>query len=134
MQVTMAAEKGPPRNQFPAGGNTDPRAGQSPGEGGPLFRSQARSGWTTGCKEVLPLIPEPWMMRLQGRCRVSAVTTRGASVLGRAQLYNPMDWGPPGSSVRRTSQARILGWVAMPSSRGIFLTQGSNPNLLYLVY
>ena len=26
-------------------------------------------------------------------------------------------------------QARILEWVAMPSSRGIFLTQGSNPSL-----
>ena len=27
-------------------------------------------------------------------------------------------------------QARILEWVAMPSSRGIFPTQGSNPGLL----
>ena len=28
-------------------------------------------------------------------------------------------------------QARILEWVAMPSSRGIFPTQGSNPGLLH---
>jgi len=28
-------------------------------------------------------------------------------------------------------QARILEWVAMPSSRGIFLTQESNPGLLH---
>ena len=28
-------------------------------------------------------------------------------------------------------QARILEWVAMPSSKGIFLTQGLNPGLLH---
>ena len=33
-------------------------------------------------------------------------------------LCDPMDCSPPGSSVRGISQARILGWVAMPSSRG----------------
>ena len=31
-------------------------------------------------------------------------------------------------------QARILEQIAMPSSRGIFLTQGSNPCLLYLLH
>ena len=30
-----------------------------------------------------------------------------------------MDCHPPGSSVRGTLQARILEWVAMPSSRGL---------------
>ena len=33
-------------------------------------------------------------------------------------LYNPMDCGPPGSSVHRISQARILEWVAISFSRG----------------
>ena len=33
-------------------------------------------------------------------------------------LCNPMDCSPPGSSVHGISQARILEWVAMPSSRG----------------
>ena len=32
-------------------------------------------------------------------------------------LCNPMDCSPPGSSVHGTLQARILEWVAMPSSR-----------------
>ena len=32
-------------------------------------------------------------------------------------LCDPMDCSPPGSSVHGTSQARILEWVAMPSSR-----------------
>ena len=33
-------------------------------------------------------------------------------------LWDPMACSPPGSSVHGISQARILEWVAMPSSRG----------------
>ena len=33
-------------------------------------------------------------------------------------LCNPMDCSPPGSSVHGILQARLLEWVAMPSSRG----------------
>ena len=33
-------------------------------------------------------------------------------------LCNPMDCSPPSSSVHRILQARILEWVARPSSRG----------------
>ena len=33
-------------------------------------------------------------------------------------LCDPMDCSPPGSSVHGVLQARILEWVAMPSSRG----------------
>ena len=33
-------------------------------------------------------------------------------------LCDPMDCSPPGSSVHGILQARILQWVAMPSSRG----------------
>ena len=33
-------------------------------------------------------------------------------------LCDPMDCGPPGSSVHGILQARILQWAAMPSSRG----------------
>ena len=39
-----------------------------------------------------------------------------------------------GSSVCGILQARILAWVAMSSSRGIFLTQGSNSRLFYLLH
>ena len=35
-------------------------------------------------------------------------------------LCDPMDCSPPGSSILGISQARILEWVAMPSSRGSF--------------
>ena len=46
-------------------------------------------------------------------------------------LCNPIDCNPPGSSVHGILQVRILEWVAIPFSRGIFLTQGSNPPLLH---
>ena len=38
---------------------------------------------------------------------------------------------PPGPSVHGILQARILEWVAMPFSRGIFPTQGSNQGPLH---
>ena len=34
-------------------------------------------------------------------------------------LCDPMDCGPPSSSVHGILQTRILEWVAMPSSRGL---------------
>ena len=39
-------------------------------------------------------------------------------------LFDPMDY-----TVHGILQARILEWVAVPFSRGIFSTQGSNPRL-----
>ena len=44
-------------------------------------------------------------------------------------LCDPMDCSPPGSSIHRILQARILEWVATSFSRGIFLAQGLNPGL-----
>ena len=46
-------------------------------------------------------------------------------------LWDPMDCGPPGSSVQGVLQASILAGVATPSSRGVFLTQESNLHLLH---
>ena len=43
-----------------------------------------------------------------------------------------MDYSPPGSSVHEILQARAVEWVAVPSSKGIFLTQGSKLHLLRL--
>ena len=40
------------------------------------------------------------------------------SRFSRIRLCNPMDCSPPDSSVHGILQARILEWVAMPSSRG----------------
>ena len=49
-------------------------------------------------------------------------------------LCNSMDCGLSGSSVHGILQTRILEWVAMASSRGIFPTQGLNLYLLYLLH
>jgi len=42
-----------------------------------------------------------------------------------------MDCSPPGFFIHGIFQARILEWVAISFSRGIFPTQGSNPGLLH---
>ena len=44
-------------------------------------------------------------------------------------LCNPMDCSLTGASVHGLLQTGIVEWVAMPSSRGIFPSQGSNPGL-----
>ena len=44
-------------------------------------------------------------------------------------LCSPMDCSRPGLSAYGILQARILEWVAMPSSQGILLTQGLNLGL-----
>ena len=44
---------------------------------------------------------------------------------------DPMDYSPPGSSVHGIPQARILEWITIHFSRGIFPTQGSNPRFLH---
>ena len=49
-------------------------------------------------------------------------------------LCDPMDYSPPGSSVRGILQARILEWVVMSSLQGIFPTQRSNPHLWQVLY
>ena len=46
-------------------------------------------------------------------------------------LCDPMDCSLPGSSIHVILQARVLEWVAISFSRGIFLTQGSNLGLLH---
>ena len=61
-----------------------------------------------------------------------------ACVRAHAQLcltvHDPMDCSPPGSSFHEILQQRILEWVAMPSSREIFPTQGLNLFLLHFLH
>ena len=44
-------------------------------------------------------------------------------------LCDPMDYGLPGYYVHGSFQARVLQWVAISFSRGIFPTRESNPDL-----
>ena len=41
----------------------------------------------------------------------------------------PMECNPPGFSVHAILQARLLEWVAIPFSRGVFPTKGLNSGL-----
>ena len=43
----------------------------------------------------------------------------------------PFDCSPPGYSVHRIFQARMLVWIAVFLLRGIFLTWGMNPHILH---
>ena len=45
-------------------------------------------------------------------------------LLSHVRLCDIMACSPPGFSVHEVSQARILEWVAISFSRGVFLTQG----------
>ena len=48
----------------------------------------------------------------------ATAATAAKSLQSCLTLCDPMDWSQPGSSAHGTSQARILEWVAMPSSGG----------------
>ena len=56
------------------------------------------------------------------------------SLQSRPTLCDSLNRSPPGSCVHGILQARILGWVAMSSSRGIFPTQWSTLYLLRFLH
>ena len=52
------------------------------------------------------------------QCMRVCVCVCAESLQSYLALCDPMDCSPPGSSVHGILQARILEWVAIPSSRG----------------
>ena len=60
---------------------------------------------------ILPIILSPALSMCMRACVKSLQSC--------PTLCNPMDCSPPGSSVHGILQARILVWVAMPSSRDL---------------
>ena len=59
---------------------------------------------------------EEWRNLVHSRDK--EVSVAGAKLLlSCLTLWDPMDYSPPGSSVHGMLQARILEWVAMPSSK-----------------
>ena len=78
------------------------------------------------CSEILPFPPPPWAGRAVIRASetsrwgvcvcVCVCAVPSCSVVSYS--LQPKDCSPPGSSVHGILQARILEWVAMPSSRG----------------
>ena len=49
---------------------------------------------------------------------LNSIWVHAKSLWSCQSLCDPMDHSPPGSSIHGILQARILEWVAMPSSRG----------------
>ena len=71
--------------------------------------------WDNGARESVKrkLL---WSKQDLTQMQSCAVLCLVASVM--SDSLQPLDCGPPGSSVHGILQARILEWVAMPSSRG----------------
>ena len=62
-----------------------------------------------------------------------SVCVHAKSLQSCPTLCNPMDCSPPGSSVHGILHARVLEWVAMPSSKGILPTRRLNLHLFHLL-
>ena len=73
----------------------------------------------TGHSTVIPKISITVKFLGSGAC----VSAHMLSLQSCSTLCNPMDCSPPDSSAHGILQARILEWVAMPSSRGSFRTR-----------
>ena len=79
----------------------------------------------------------PCFCIIKGLCKMGVILVRCTGIMRWAvlshfspiQLFVTLWTGPPGSSVHGILQARILEWVAVPFSRGIFSTQGLNLSL-----
>ena len=91
--------------------------------------------WQPGWEQVWGRMDACICMAESLHCSPEAITTLliGYVVMLVAQscpdLWDPMDCSPPGSPVHEIFQIRIWEWVAIPFSRRIFPTQGSDPSL-----
>ena len=76
--------------------------------------SQSKRLGKTGEGTTLLIEKRSWCLaKQQYQCRLHAKLLQSCST-----LWKPMDYSLPGSSVHGILQARVLEWVAMPSSRG----------------
>ena len=96
----------------------------------PVRRLLETANVSEGLEKREPLYNCGWECKLvQSLRKTVRVCMRVCSVI--SDPCNPMGCSPPGSPVPGTPQERILEWVAISSSRRIFLTQGSNLSLLH---
>ena len=75
----------------------------------------------------------PWLYRKCWDWRVHGGFYLCVCAQSCPALCHPVDCSLSGSSVHGISQARILEWVSISPTRGVFPIQGSNPCLLYLL-
>ena len=85
---------------------------------------------------ILSCLDEQWCKRYLAEMKVIQLTWMVLCSVTRScpTLSDAADCSPPGSFAHRIITARILEWAVISSSRGIFLTQGSNPRLLQLLH
>ena len=73
--------------------------------------------WVTTLKVWKPEWLQPKQLEIYG---AAPACVHAKPLQSCPNLCDPTDCSPPGSSVHGILQARILEWVAMPSSRGSF--------------
>ena len=90
-----------------------------------ILRKQNHMVWGLCASFVASLVPHSYLCD-------SAYFPRGCTLSHSVvpTLCKSIDCTPPGFSVHGISQTKILQWVAISSSRGIFLTQELNMCLL----
>ena len=93
-----------------------------------------RQMWEVRLKTELVLLVgircQELLKDLEERMSLQHVTLLLFSCYDARVFYNPMDCSLPGSSIHGLFQARILEWVPISFSRGIFPTQVSHPCFL----
>ena len=114
LQVASGGHMTSPRGHFPVGRVCELHQWATPtwrpGGGGVRVQGSRRNltqGW---CKASLSVLYHCVCMCV---CTCVHARTQSGPTVG-----DPMDCSPPGSSLHGNLQARILEWVAMPSSRG----------------
>ena len=92
----------------------------------PISPLRVLSSLLTSLYETKPLLPSFPIPSFPGVCEWVCVYVCvwvrmcALSHFSYVQLCNSMTYSPPGSSVHRIPQARILEWVPIPSFRGSF--------------
>jgi len=82
-----------------------------------IIKKSTNNKWCRECGEKRALLHCRWECKLVLPLR----TGRDSSSMCAEScltLYDPMDCGPPGSSVQGILQGRILAWVVISFSRG----------------
>ena len=73
------------------------------------------------CFTIIPFLafsPIPSYFPLTFKCSLKEMKVKVLAIQSCLTLCGPMDCSPPGSSVHRILQARIVEWVAIPFCRG----------------
>ena len=87
----------------------------------PKCQKEADHGLTQGENQKQPTTPGEPVKKINRNNLAAETSTSHMEVLVtqlRLPLCDPVDCIPPGSSVHRILQARVLEWTAIPSSRG----------------